>query len=141
MSKPSRTSTLYRLIEAGQLARQRLLVPLVERGLEPGDDAVLFVLGTEGGITEFDLGEMTGLDGDALVRRVARLIERGLILRDTVSPDLLPTFRLTDRGARIRTILSDNWQQLEEALLGELTEKRRKGFGKTLKRFVDLLRS
>jgi DNA-binding MarR family transcriptional regulator len=141
MSKPSRNSTLYRLIEAGQLAHQRLLVPLVERGLEPGDDAVLFVLGTEGGITELDLGEMTGLAGDALVRRVARLIERDLILRDTISPDLLPTLRLTDRGDRIRTILSDNWQELEEALLGELTEKKRKGFGKTLKRFVDLLRT
>jgi DNA-binding MarR family transcriptional regulator len=84
---------------------------------------------------------MTGLTGDALVRRVARLIERDLILRDTVSPDLLPTLRLTDRGDRIRTILSDNWQELEEALLGELTEKKRKGFGRTLKRFVDLLRS
>jgi hypothetical protein len=51
MSKPSASSTLYRLIEAGQLAHQALLVPLVERGLEAGDDAVLFILAERHGAT------------------------------------------------------------------------------------------
>ena len=51
MSRPSATSTLYRLIEAGQLAHKALLVPLVERGLQAGDDAVLFVLGARNGAT------------------------------------------------------------------------------------------
>ncbi len=44
MSEPEARSTLYRLIEAGQLAHKALLVPLLDRGLEPGDDAVIFVL-------------------------------------------------------------------------------------------------
>jgi len=47
---------------------------------------------------------------------------------------------LTERGVRIRNALADHWAQLEEALLGELKSKQRKTFGKTLARFVELLR-
>jgi hypothetical protein len=36
MSKNPSASTLYRLIEAGHLARQALLAPLIARGLEVG---------------------------------------------------------------------------------------------------------
>ena len=54
MSRPSSRSTLYRLIEAGQLAHRALLLPLSERGLEPGDDAILFELG-RAGTTEIEL--------------------------------------------------------------------------------------
>jgi DNA-binding MarR family transcriptional regulator len=138
MSTPSRQSTLYRLIEAGQLAHQRLLVPLVERGLEPGDDAVLFVLGGDADTTQSELAELTGLDGDALTRRLDRMAERDLLTREVAGADAV--LKLTDRGQRIRTILSDNWQELENALLGELTEKKQRGLGKTLRRFVELLR-
>ncbi len=56
MAKPSSRSTLYRLIEAGQLAHQALLQPLVERGREPGDDAILFALNRTG-MTDAALAE------------------------------------------------------------------------------------
>lgn len=139
MSKPSARSTLYRLIEAGQLAHKALLVPLRERGLEPGDDAVLFVLGRSG-TTEAELGAELGLDGEALEKRLARLCERELVARQAVGPELQPGLALTERGERIKSILAGNWQELENALLGELKKKQRKRLGETLKRFVDLLR-
>jgi DNA-binding MarR family transcriptional regulator len=139
MSKPSARSTLYRLIEAGQLAHKALLVPLLERGLEPGDDAVLFVLG-RAGTTEVELGAELGLEGEALERRVQRLCERELVARQAVGPELQPGLALTERGERIKDILAGNWEELENALLGELKKKQRKRLGDTLKRFVDLLR-
>jgi DNA-binding MarR family transcriptional regulator len=139
MSKPSARSTLYRLIEAGQLAHKALLVPLLERGLEPGDDAVLFVLG-RAGTTEAELGAELGLEGEALERRVQRLCERELVARQAVGPELQPGLALTERGERIKDILAGNWEELENALLGELKKKQRKRLGDTLKRFVDLLR-
>jgi hypothetical protein len=37
-------------------------------------------------------------------------------------------------------VLTENWNELEEALLGELPKKQRKGLRKTLGRFVELLR-
>jgi DNA-binding MarR family transcriptional regulator len=139
MSRPSSRSTLYRLIEAGQLAHKALLVPLIERGLEPGDDAVLFVLGRSG-ITEAALAAELGLPRDALDARLARLIERELVRRQAVGPDLVPGLALTERGVRIRDSLAENWAQLEEALMGELKTRQRKKLADKLKRFVELLR-
>jgi DNA-binding MarR family transcriptional regulator len=138
MSKPSSRSSLYRLIQAGQLAHKALLVPLRERGLEPGDDAVLFELGRSG-TTEAELAAELGLPLDLLGARLGRLIERELITRQAVGPELLPGVALTERGIRIRNGLADHWAQLEEALMGELRPKQRKKLGERLKRFVDLL--
>jgi DNA-binding MarR family transcriptional regulator len=138
MSKPSSRSTLYRLIEAGQLAHKALLLPLVERGLEPGDDAILFELGRNG-MTEAALATKLGLDGDAIAARLTRLGERGLVTRQAVGPELAPGIALTERGVRIRNGLADHWTQLEDALMGELKAKQRKKLGDRLKRFVELL--
>lgn len=138
MSRPSSRSTLYRLIEAGQLAHKALLLPLVERGLEPGDDAILFELG-RAGTTEMELAAELGLSEVALTTRLSRLLDRELVTRQAVGPELAPGIALTERGARIRNGLADHWTQLEEALMGELKPKQRKKLGDRLKRFVELL--
>ncbi len=140
MSKPKARSTLYRLIEAGQLAHKALLVPLRDRGLEAGDDAVIFVMHSKLGGTEASLAEALGLSPEALQPRLDRLIERDIVARRAVGPDLGPGLALTERGERIREILSAHWQQLEDALYGDLEGKKRKGLDKALKRFVELLR-
>lgn len=140
MSHPDPRSALYRLIEAGQLAHQALLVPLRERGLEPGDDAVLFALGEAAGASEANLAETLGLPDEALTQRLARLIDRDLVARRQIDDIPIPGFELTERGVRMRALLADHWAELEEALFGELKPKQRKGFGKTLKRFAELLR-
>ena len=140
MAESQSRSILYRLIEAGQLTRQALLVPLRERGLEPGDDAVLFTLHREGGATEADLAGETGLEGTALANRIVRLVERDLVTRKAIGPELAPGLALTERGERLRDHLAGNWEELEAALLGELSAKKRKKLSKTLTRFVELLR-
>jgi DNA-binding MarR family transcriptional regulator len=139
MARPSSRSALYRLIEAGQLAHKALLLPLVERGLEPGDDAILFELGRSG-TTEAELAAELGIDQTGLDIRLARLLERGLVTRQAVGPELTPGVALTERGRRIRNGLADHWAQLEEALMGELKPRQRKKLSERLKRFVDLLR-
>ena len=139
MSRPSSRSTLYRLIEAGQLAHQALLLPLRERGLEPGDDAILFELGRSG-TTEAQLAAELGLSEVALATRLSRLFDREMVTRQAVGPELAPGVALTERGLRIRNGLADHWTQLEEALMGELKPKQRKKFAEALGRFVDLLR-
>ncbi|MGV8856339.1 MAG: MarR family winged helix-turn-helix transcriptional regulator [Devosia sp.] len=138
MSRPSSRSTLYRLIEAGQLAHRALLLPLSERGLEPGDDAILFELG-RAGTTEMQLAAELGLTEISLTTRLSRLIDRGLVTRQAVGPELAAGVALSERGMRIRNGLADHWSQLEEALMGELKPKQRKKLGERLKRFVDLL--
>jgi len=140
MSQPGPNSALYRLIEAGQLAHQALLVPLLSRGLEAGDDAVLFVLGRAGGLSDAQLAEQVGLPEEALATRLERLIDRDLVTRRAVGAELLPGLVLTERGERIRAVLAGNWQELEAALFDELPVKRRRRLNKVLKRFVGLLR-
>ncbi|MCS6759008.1 MAG: hypothetical protein MO852_08280 [Candidatus Devosia euplotis] len=138
MSKPSSRSTLYRLIEAGQLAHRALLLPLSERGLEPGDDAILFELG-RAGKTEMDLAAELDLSEENLAIRLSRLINRGPVVRQAVGPELAAGVALSERGLRIRNGLAEHWTQLEEAPMGELKPKQRKKLGERLKRFVDLL--
>lgn len=140
MTKPEARSTLYRLIEAGQLAHKALLVPLLDRGLEAGDDAVIFVLHTELVASEAALAEQLGLPPELLQPRIERLIERDIVVRQTIGPEQEPGLALTERGARIREVLAANWEQLEEALFADLEQKKRKGLSRALKRFVELLR-
>lgn len=140
MAKPRTRSTLYRLIEAGQLTHRALLQPLLDRGLEPGDDAVLFLLHNQLGATEAHIAEELGLTPDAMASRLARLIERDLVARRAIGPELAPGLALTDRGTRIRDLLAANWQQLEEALFDDLPKKQRKLLDTALQRFVKLLR-
>jgi len=139
MTKPEARSTLYRLIEAGQLAHKALLVPLLDRGLEAGDDAVIFVLHAELGADEERLARELGIGIELLRARIDRLVERDIVARQAIGPDLAPGLALTERGERIREVLAANWEQLEEALFDDLSDKKRKGLSKALKRFVELL--
>jgi DNA-binding MarR family transcriptional regulator len=134
MSKPKARSTLYRLIEAGQLARRALLAPLLDRNLEPGDDAVIFAVHAGSAATDAELAAELGLDTDLLTPRLDRLVERDILTRGDAK------LALTERGERIYEILSANWEQLEEALFAELDGKKLKRLDKSLRRFVELLR-
>jgi len=132
MTKPART-TLLALIEAGQNAHRVLLRPLIERGLEPGDDAVLMLLGRSGA-TEADLDDGTGTRLEELRPRLERLVTRELIVRTAAG------LALTERGARLRDRLAEVWAETELALTGKLKKKRKKDLAKLLIGFADYLR-
>lgn len=134
MGKSRASSVLYRLTEAGQLTRKALLMPLLERGLEPGDDAILFAVEEQHGATDADLAETLGIDLAVLNDRLTRLAARDLVGREKAG-----AVNLTDRGKRICDGLAAHWSELEEALLDGLDRKERKAFRKLLGRFVGRL--
>lgn len=139
MSKSPTASTLYRLIEAGQLARQALLAPLAARGLEPGDDAVLLGLAEAGGATNSALVEFTGMSEDNLDAILRRLEDKGLLLRLAVGPEMEPGARLSQQGHLTRQSIEEHWRHLETALAEDLGEKRHTHLRKGLKRIIALL--
>jgi len=139
MSKSAAGSTLYRLIEAGHLARQALLTPLAARGLEAGDDAVLLGLADTGGATIDALAQFTGLAPDQLDARLARLEARDVLLRLAVGPEMEPGARLSQNGHAMRKAIEDHWAHLEETIALDLGEKRHKHLRKGLKRIVEML--
>lgn len=139
MSKSAAGSTLYRLIEAGQLARQALFAPLAARGLEPGDDAILLGLAAPAGETLDALSAFTGLDRPHLDPKLARLEDKGLLLRLAVGPEMEPGARLSQQGHLIREAIEDHWAHLEETIAADLGKKQRKHLRNGLKRVIQLL--
>ncbi|WP_404402245.1 hypothetical protein [Pelagibacterium halotolerans] len=138
MTKPT-ASTLYRLIEAGHLARQALLAPLAARGLEVGDDAVLLGLADPSGVPTATLEAFTGLDGDHLDAILRRLEDKGLLLRLAVGPEMVPGARLSQQGQSTRAAIEDHWRQLEDTIAEDLGKKTRKSLRRGLKRIITLL--
>ena len=136
---PKPRATLYRLIAAGQLVHRALLTPLIERGLQPGDDAVLLLLWETNGMTEGSLAEALGLEIGGLTPRFERLCGRELIQKRAVGAELLAGFALTERGERIAEALAGSWSALEAALLGDLDRKSRRRLDKALKHVLSVL--
>jgi len=137
MSKDPARSVLYQLIAAGQLTHAALLAPLRDRGLEAGDDALLLSIGD--GISERELLVRTGFDRAALDARIERLISRDILASTDTGPSREPGVVLTPRGERVREVIEGYWQELENALLGELDRRARRRLGQVLERFVHLL--
>lgn len=130
---------LYRLIAAGQLAHQTLLAPALARGLEPGDDTLLYLLATDGPVTEAQFADELGVDPRALAPHLARLIDRALVERRATVPAMLPTIALTERGQRLEAFLAKRWKALEFGLLDGLKKSQRKQLSKQLKGILEKL--
>jgi DNA-binding MarR family transcriptional regulator len=137
MTKASDKSTLYRLIDAGLVARRALLRPLFAHGLEAGDDAVLLNLGSEPRDRE-QLAAALGGDGPALARRLARLIDQGLVVQ---MPEDGAGLALTERGQYLRLVLATHWRETESVLFAPLDRKERKTLRRLLKRVLAGARS
>lgn len=138
MARPGSSSLLYRLIEAGQLTRRALAQPLIERGLEPGDDALLFLLERASGATENDVADALGMSEQALAQRVARLIGQNLLYRRT-EPGGVPRLALTPPGEHFVRILTTHWRAIEDTMLAEVSTKRRRKLKRLLASFIDTI--
>ncbi len=139
MQKAIEKTTLYKLINAGHLARQTMLVPLFELGLTAGDDAILFALNEPNGVSVFELSQITGLNNKALEIRLNKLEKFKLLTQEKQISETADIIKLTTKGVEVCDILIANWQQLDDALIGELSAKKRKSLKNILKRFVKLL--
>ena len=135
MQKTIEKTTIYNLINAGHLARQAMSMPLQSHALIPGDDAILFALANSKGESEKALSQLTSLDKNALDSRLARLEALQIIERNETDA----TIKLSDKGNEISNLLVANWQQLDDALIGELSKKQSKKLKKILNRFIKLL--
>ncbi len=135
MGKARTGSVLYSLIEAGQLTRNALLTPLHDRGLDPGDDAILLMLHRSRPTPEADLNAALGMNPSWLAERLARLAARGMI--DRQSEDL--TLTLSERGRRICDGLMAHRSVLEDALFRGLDRKQRKALRKALDGYAEKL--
>lgn len=136
MAKSIVPKGLYRLIEAGHLARQAVLAPLADRGLSPGDDAILLALDTAEGLPDTALMDLTGLDSTQLVARLDRLATRDIVERAAVGPEMVTGARLTGKGIRMRDVLRRHWDTLNDELIGALPAKQRRELKRALDKMI-----
>lgn len=134
MRKNPTKTAVYQLIAAGQMARAALVRPLTVMGLEQGDDALIFALKRDKALADTDLSELTGLEMPLLLPRLERLIRLDLIVRMEAGGS-----RLTEKGTELRKQLARQWQEMDEALLGEFKPKHQKRLKRMLTRFATLL--
>ncbi|VAW20038.1 hypothetical protein MNBD_ALPHA11-684 [hydrothermal vent metagenome] len=139
MAKKVNSSTLYHLIEAGQLARLTLQRPLQGMGIYSGDDAIILALKGKKTLSDKQLCARTGLNDHTLQLRTNRLISLSLITRDFSGTNGLANTKLTKKGRKLRKNLVAQWRQLQEALMDDLNAEEKKILRKTLKRFSNLL--
>lgn len=140
MPKASAQSALLRLIEVGQRARQVLARPLIERGLLPGDEAILLALKARLGASERSLAETLETHPSDIALRVERLRLSGYVLRNPLGEPALAGLSLTEAGERLVTLIEHYWASVEEALVAPLSERDRKRFNRVLKQFGQQLR-
>ncbi len=132
-------TTLYRLIEAGQLARHTLLRPLEGLGLAAGDDAIILALPKSEVFSNGMLCAATGLDAASLQVRLERLVSLGMVSRVALEGEMAPGIALTQKGSEVRKKLCAHWQELEHALMGELKPKQQRRLEAIMTRFANLL--
>ncbi|VAW22823.1 hypothetical protein MNBD_ALPHA12-1995 [hydrothermal vent metagenome] len=132
-------TTLYRLIEAGQLARNSLLRPLAELGLAAGDDAIILALPKSEAVSIKMLCAGVGLDADSLELRLERLVSLGMVRRIMIEGEVVSDVALSEQGSKVQKKLRAYWQELEEALMGELKPKQQRRLEAIMTRFTNLL--
>jgi len=139
MANEATKTIIYDLINAGHLARHAMLLPLADLGLLAGDDAIIFALSNESGASKENISQATGLENSALESRLNRLEKLGVVIQSELEENANANIILSKKGNDICDILNANWQQLDQALIGELSDSKRKNLSSTLNRFIKLL--
>lgn len=133
MPKYKLRTTLLRLVEAGQLTRHALLAPLVERGLEPGDDVLLGAVAGQPGLGTTDLAAALALSADQVGVRLERLVARDLVVLTEAG------VALTERGARLCDAIALASAEIEAQLFAGIGDKHRKSLDRSLRTLLDTL--
>jgi len=129
--------TGHLLRRAHQRASAIFLSELSDAGLTPAQFFAMARLHEMGEVSQNHLGRLVAMDPATIQGVVRRLIDRGLLKRKPDPRDkrrMIP--RLTAKGRKIVTRLTDNARRVDETILAPLAPKERVRFVAMLKRLV-----
>lgn len=116
-------SVSFLLAKVSTAYRNSLERSMDEIGLHGGQVFVLFELWRQDGLRQIDLAERLGLSPPTVNKTVKGLIESGFVTRDRVEDDARSTrIFLTQDGTAIRDAIEEQWHDLEEETLANLTD-------------------
>lgn len=128
-------SVSFLLAKVSTAYRNSLERSMDEIGLHGGQVFVLFELWRQDGLRQVDLAERLGLSPPTVNKTVKGLIESGFVTRDRVEDDARSTrIFLTQEGTAIRDAIEEQWHELEEETLANLTTTERLVLAELLKK-------
>jgi len=96
-------------------------------GLFPGQELLLMQLWERDALPQRDLVESLGIDHSTVTKMLQRMQAAGLIERRVSADDRrVVVVSLTDEGRRLRGEVERIWQQMEQLMVGHLSDQQRR---------------
>lgn len=121
----------YALRRVSAAVMAKLAAGLSRLDLRPAESTVLLVIGANPGVTQSEVGRLLGIASANMAPLVARLADRGLIVREAVD-GRSQGLTLSDAGRRITVKTRSVVDELESDLLGRIPAAERAAFLKVL---------
>ncbi|MDE2050131.1 MAG: winged helix-turn-helix transcriptional regulator [Gammaproteobacteria bacterium] len=121
----------YALRRVSAAVMAKLAEGLSRLDLRPAESTVLLVIGANPGVTQSEVGRLLGIASANMAPLVARLADRGLIVREAVD-GRSQGLTLSDGGRRITVKARSVVDELESDLLARIPAAERAAFLKVL---------
>jgi DNA-binding MarR family transcriptional regulator len=121
----------YALRRVSAAVMAKLAAGLSRLDLRPAESTVLLVIGANPGVTQSEVGRLLGIASANMAPLVARLADRGLIVREAVD-GRSQGLTLSDVGRRITVKARGVVDELESDLLARIPAAERAAFLKVL---------
>lgn len=128
------------LILASRLHRARIGEKLQSLGLFPGQEQVLEVLASQGGMPMGELADKLSVRPPTVSKTIARLSAQGLVRRSAAGGDgRLVRVEITEEGRQRVATLGDLLAEVEDEMLDDLDGKDRRRLRKLLRKVARTL--
>ena len=121
----------YALRRVSAAVMAKLAAGLSRLDLRPAESTVLLVIGANPGVTQSEVGRLLGIASANMAPLVARLADRGLIVREAVD-GRSQGLTLSDAGRRITVKARSVVDELESDLLARIPAAERAAFLRVL---------
>lgn len=134
------SSPCHLIHRAQQFAADRFAEEMAGASITQRQFAVLIAVAANEGLTQTDLVRATGIDRSTLAELVARMADRGVLIRERAKTDARAnTVRLTAQGRALLDDAAPRVERADEAVLEALPKTKRAAFLETLQRIARAL--
>ncbi|MHA6288008.1 MarR family winged helix-turn-helix transcriptional regulator [Maricaulis sp. CAU 1757] len=125
------------LHRAQQFAAERFVTAMDGTKLTQRQFAVLMATSQREGLTQSELGKVTGIDRSTLAELVARMVRNGVLDRRKLAEDArVNTMHMTEAGRALLDTAAKGAREADKAILSALPKNKRAAFLETLRRIA-----
>lgn len=126
-------SSFMLIHQVAHLAKYQALKDMESCGLKPNQAGILFMLRSEGGLSQRELAKRMGVTPPSMTAALKKLEKQGYVLREQDEKDQRITrIRISDQGTACLDGLQNMMRNLEKGLYEGISEEERQAMKKTL---------